>query len=73
MLSLVVEMYHSGKVEQLSSAKAFVDYVHNKCEFLISARPTAINISNAVHQLKKFVGQLVVESADKDCCVLRDR
>jgi methylthioribose-1-phosphate isomerase len=59
MLSLVVDLYHRMEINQLSfTTEQFISEVCEKCDYLVSARPTAVNLSNVAHQLKAFVRDL---------------
>ena len=55
MLSLVVDAHHC---ETTDDSFVFIKNMSEKCDYIVSARPTAINLSNVVAQLKIFLAGL---------------
>lgn len=60
-LSLAVELRHpssssdASKLDSSSSAQAVADFVTQKLDYLVTSRPTAVNLADAAGKLKKIV------------------
>jgi methylthioribose-1-phosphate isomerase len=58
MLTLLVEQKRVEKDgPKWSSSKEFAQNLEANCHFLLSARPTAINLANAFDELREFMGK----------------
>lgn len=47
------------------STSEFLEFVTEKCDLLVSARPTAINLANIIEQLKDYMRDLHNEFGDE--------
>lgn len=47
VLSLVVEIYD----RKFGTVEEFYDYIQNRLDYLVSARPTAVNMADSRHKL----------------------
>jgi hypothetical protein len=59
MLSLLVEQQREQQ-RQEGSEKEFFENLDKNCAFLLSARPTAINLANAFEELREFAQRKLV-------------
>lgn len=55
VLSLVAEL--TSKREEFKDADEVADFVKSKMEYLVTSRPTAVNLSRAAKDLSKFVDE----------------
>lgn len=53
--ALTVAVTASAKTTELADAAAAVKYLHEALDYMATSRPTAVNLFNAVAQLKQFV------------------
>lgn len=51
-LSLAVDLTNNGSGSQFSSPTAASDYIHSQLDYLVTSRPTAVNLSDAARRLK---------------------
>lgn len=66
MFSLLIELHHNLKIEEFvedldakNAIQKIMKFLFFKCDYLLSARPTAINLTNIVEDLKHFVKQKI--------------
>ena len=65
MLTLLVEQHLNVVGPSCCSADEFFHQLEANCQFLLSARPTAINLANAFAELVECIRQLKEELEDK--------
>ena len=58
-LSLAVELQNTEVSESVEEVSAFIN---EKLDYLVTSRPTAVNLADAVRKLKKIVGSSAGES-----------
>ncbi|KAI1703723.1 initiation factor 2 subunit family domain-containing protein [Ditylenchus destructor] len=61
MLGLIVDLRHRVHNLHVMSTAEFLEFVTEKCDMLVSARPTAINLANIIGELKQLLRVLFDE------------
>uniref|UniRef100_A0A915E4L0 S-methyl-5-thioribose-1-phosphate isomerase n=1 Tax=Ditylenchus dipsaci TaxID=166011 RepID=A0A915E4L0_9BILA len=61
MLALLVDLRHRIHNLHVLSVAEFLEFVKEKCDLLVSARPTAVNLANIVGEFKQFLAQMLDE------------
>lgn len=67
MFSLLVELHHNFHinkfvndcVDQKDVIIEFKNHIFQMCDYLLSARPTAINLANIIEDLKQFINKQI--------------
>lgn len=60
MYSLLLELHNNFQIDKINNFDNlliinFINYLFNLCDYLLTARPTAINLANIIDDLKQFI------------------
>ncbi|MCJ1380984.1 S-methyl-5-thioribose-1-phosphate isomerase [Xylographa soralifera] len=69
-LSLAVELYN--KKDLYGSSRQTKEYIVERLEYLVTSRPTAVNLADAARKLEKRVTEAAAESQDNQCSHVED-